>query len=104
MYIPYVNLCDYITKQDPSINLGSLFTHDADFIVSKMTPDARKMFESTERLVVFNNFITKEEKNDARLKGIKSDSVRESRMERSGKTLEVVSNPHFSKPFDIKQK
>ena len=103
-YIPYVNFCDYISKQDPSIDSKFLFTHDADAVVAKMTPDARKAFESTERLVVFNNFETKEVKKENSLKGIKSDSVKESWMEREGQTTEVIPNPNFNKKMDVNGK
>ncbi len=66
-YIPYVNLCQYIQKQNKEIDNRFLFTKKADDVVAKMTPGAKSAFESTERLAVFNNFEVKEDKQSEQI-------------------------------------
>ena len=98
-YIPYVNLCSYIQKQSKDIDNKFLFTKNADDVVAKMTPSAKTSVESTERLAVFNNFEVKEIKKDESLKGIKSDSVVSSWMEKNDKKVSEKKNDNFQKIF-----
>lgn len=102
-YIPYVELCSQLMNQDKSIDTQFLFTKTGDDIVSKMTPEVKSKFEETERLVVINNFETKESRRKDSLKGITSECVKTSWMERKGVVQEVKTNESFKKPLEIKR-
>ncbi len=100
-YIPYVNLCTFIQNQSPSIDNKFLFTKNADDVIAKMTPSAKTSFESAERLAVFNNFEVKEIKKDERLRGIKSDNVVSSWMEKNDEIVSEKKNDKFQKSFTL---
>lgn len=100
-YIPCVNLCSQIMQQDRTIDLTFLFTKSGDDIVNKMSPEVKSKFEESERLFVLNNFETKETKKDVALKGINSNCVVSSWMERNDKEQEVKQNETFKQPFVI---
>lgn len=102
-YIPCVKLCTELMKQDPAINEQFLFTKSADDIVDKMTPELKSEFEEAERLFVFNNFKTKEEKMDKSLTGISSENVIASWMEIKGKVQQIKPNKTFKQSFIIKK-
>lgn len=100
-YIPCVNLCSQIMQQDRTIDSTFLFTKSGDDIVNKMSPEVKSKFEESERLFVLNNFETKETKKDEALKGINSNCVVSSWMERNDKVQEVKQNETFKQPFVI---
>ena len=100
-YIPCVNLCSQIMQQDRTIDSTFLFTKSGDDIVNKMSPEVKPKFEESERLFVLNNFETKETKKDEALKGINSNCVVSSWMERNDKVQEVKQNETFKQPFVI---
>lgn len=100
-YISCVNLCSQIMQQDRTIDSTFLFTKSGDDIVNKMSPEVKSKFEESERLFVLNNFETKETKKDDALKGINSNCVVSSWMERYDKVQEVKQNETFKQPFVI---
>lgn len=100
-YIPCVNLCSQIMQQDRTIDSTFLFTKSGDDIVNKMSPEVKSKFEESERLFVLNNFETKETKKDEALKGINSNCVVSSWIERNDKVQEVKQNETFKQPFVI---
>lgn len=102
-YIPCVKLCGEFMRQDSTIDERFLFTKSDDDIVSKMSPEVKSKFEESERLFVFNNFETKEVKKDESLKGISSENVVSSWMERKDKIQEVRTNESFKQPFETKK-
>ena len=102
-YIPCVKLCGEFMRQDSTIDESFLFTKSGDDIVSKMSSDVKSKFEESERLFVFNTFEAKEVKKDESLKGISSENVVSSWVERKNKVEEVKQNETFKKPFEIKK-
>ena len=102
-YIPSVKICEQLMQQDITIDTKFLFTKSGDDIISKMAPKVKSKFEESERLFVINNFETKEVKRDETLKGINSDCVVSSWMERNDQVLEVKQNETFKKPLEIKR-
>ncbi len=102
-YIPCVDLCSQLMQQDRTIDSAFLFTKSGDDIVSKMSPEVKSKFEESERLFVINNFETKETKKDETLRGINSDCVISSWMERSNQVQEVKQNETFKQSFEIKR-
>ena len=103
-YVPYVNLCTQLMKQDKSIDMPTLFTTNGDKIVDKMSPEVKTKFESAERLAVINNFSVKEAKKDPVLKGITSENVKSSWMEVNDKKVSVSENTTYRKPLESTEK
>lgn len=103
-YVPYVNLCTQLMKQDKSIDMPALFTINGDKIVDKMSPEVKTKFESAERLAVINNFSVKEAKKDPVLKGITSENVKSSWMEVNDKKVSVSENTTYRKPLESTEK
>ena len=67
------------------------------------SPEVKSKFEESERLFVINNFETKETKKDETLRGINSDCVISSWMERNNQVQEVKQNETFKQSFEIKR-
>lgn len=103
-YVPYVNLCTQLMKQDKSIDIPTLFTTNGDRIVDKMSPEVKTKFESAERLAVINNFSVKEAKKEPSLKGITSENVKSSWMEVNDKKVSVSDNTTYRKPLESTEK
>lgn len=96
-YIPYVNLCTYLQTKCPKINTSFLFTKNVEDVVSMMSPEVRESFESIERLAMFNKFEVKEKRTNPELRGIKSDKVISSWMERKDQIVSKKDNNHYRK-------